>query len=144
MSDNAETTMVLYFVEPPEQVVLQGLERDILSVLSTNKIEGHATWVNKIDTANDRFVQLWVATESQSTFLLEWPSRKLAAHSLDELRACLEDKRRQRKRTRRRELKSMSAPGKSEGSTETNENGQSHRTVRAIPVNSVCHHVEQR
>jgi len=97
-------------VESPEQMVLQGLERDILSVLSTNQVESHATWVNKIDAANARFVQLWVATESHSTFLLEWPSRKLAAHSLDELRACLEDKRRQRKYTRRRELKSMSAP----------------------------------
>jgi hypothetical protein len=99
--DDAETTMVLYFVEPPEQVVLQGLERDILSVLSTNQVEGHATWVNKIDAANARFVPLWVATESQSTFMLEWPSSELAAHSLDELRMRLEDKRRQRKAARR-------------------------------------------
>jgi hypothetical protein len=101
MRDDAETTLVLYFVESDEHVVLQELECDVLSVLSTNKVEGHATWVNKLDAANDRFVQLWVATESQSTFLLEWPSRELAAHSLDELRACLADKRRQRKPTRR-------------------------------------------
>jgi hypothetical protein len=51
MTDDAETTRVLYFVEPPEQVVLQGLERDILSVLSTNQVEGHATWVRKISVA---------------------------------------------------------------------------------------------
>ena len=103
MRDNAETTMVLYFVEPPEQVVLQGLERDVLSVLSAHKMEGHATWVNKIDAANDRFVQLWMATESQSTFMLEWPSSELSAHALDELRARLKVKRRQRKLTRRQE-----------------------------------------
>ncbi len=103
MRDDAETTRVLDFVEPPEQGVLQGLERDILSVLSTNQAEGHATWVNKIDAANARFVQLWVATESQSTCLLEWPSSKLAAHSLDELRARLKVKRRQGKPIRQRE-----------------------------------------
>ena len=79
-------------MEPPEQVVLQGLERDILSVLSTNQVEGHATWINKIDAANSHFVQLWVATESQSTCPLEWLSSKLAAHSLDELRARLKVK----------------------------------------------------
>jgi hypothetical protein len=92
--DDAETTKVLYFVESDEQVVLQGLEGDILSVLSKNQVEGHATWVNKTDAANARFVQLWVATESQSTCLLEWPSSELAGHALDELRARLEDKRR--------------------------------------------------
>jgi hypothetical protein len=68
---------------------------------SDKKVEGHATWVNKIDAANARFVPLWVATESQSTFMLEWPSSELAAHSLDKLRMRLEDKRRQRKATRR-------------------------------------------
>jgi hypothetical protein len=103
MRDDAETTMVLYFVESDEQVVLQELEGDILSVLSTNKVEGHATWVNKINAANARFVQLWVATESQSTFLLEWPSSELTAHSLDELRARLEDQRKPRKPSKRRE-----------------------------------------
>ena len=103
MRDEAETTRVLDFVEPPEQGVLQGLERDILSVLSTNQAEGHATWVNKINAANARFVQLWVATESPSTCLLEWPSSKLAAHSLDKLRVHLKVKRRQCKPTRRRE-----------------------------------------
>jgi len=103
MRADAETPKVLYFVEPPEHVVLQGLERDVLSVLSTNKVVGHATWVNKIDATNDRFVQLWATTESQSTFLLEWLSSELAAHSLDELRLRLEDKRRQGKSTRRRE-----------------------------------------
>jgi hypothetical protein len=97
------TTRRLYFVESAEQVVLQELEGDVLSVLSTNQVEGHATWVNKIDAANDRFVQLWAATESQSTFLLEWPSSDLSAHALEELRARLEDKGRQRKPTRRRE-----------------------------------------
>jgi hypothetical protein len=56
MRADAETTWVLYFVEPPEHVVLQELERDVLSVLSTNQMEGHATWVNKLDAANDRFV----------------------------------------------------------------------------------------
>ena len=94
MRDDAETTKVLYFVESDEQVVLQGLEGDILSVLSKNQVEGHATWVNKTDAANARFVQLWVATESQSTCLLEWPSSELAGHALDKLRARLEDKRR--------------------------------------------------
>jgi hypothetical protein len=91
MRDDAETTRVLYFVEPPEQVVLQGFERDLLSVLSTNQVEGHATWVNKIDAANARFVQLWVATESQSTCLLEWPSSELNRLSADALLARLED-----------------------------------------------------
>jgi hypothetical protein len=95
--------MVLYFVDPPEQAVLQGLEHDILSVLSMHKVEGHATWVNKIGTAHHRVVQLWVATESQSTCLLEWPSSKLTTPALDELRARLKVKRRPRKPTRRRE-----------------------------------------
>jgi len=94
MGAEGGTPRVLYFVEPDEQVVLQELEGDVLSVLSTNQIEGNATWVNKTDAANARFVQLWVATESQSTFLLEWPSSELAGHALDELRARLEDKRR--------------------------------------------------
>ena len=102
MRDDAETTRVLYFVESDEQVVLQELERDVLSLLSTNKVEGHATWVNKIDAGNNRFVQRWVATESQSTFLLEWPSSELSARSLDALRIRLEDQRRQRHTTRRR------------------------------------------
>jgi hypothetical protein len=92
MRADAEIPQVLYFVEPAEHIVLQGLEHEVLSVLSTNKMAGHATWVNKIDAANDRFVQLWAATESQSTFLLEWLSSELAAHSLDELRLRLEDK----------------------------------------------------
>ena len=103
MRDDAETTRVLYFVESEEHVVLQELESEVLSVLSTNKMDGHATWVNKTDAANDRFVQLWAATESLSTFLLEWPSSELAVHSLDALRGRLEDKRRKRKPTRRRE-----------------------------------------
>ena len=94
MGAEGGTPRVLYFVEPDEQVVLQELEGDVLSVLSTNQIEGNATWLNKTDAANARFVQLWVATESQSTFLLEWPSSELAGHALDELRARLEDKRR--------------------------------------------------
>jgi hypothetical protein len=103
MREDAETARVLYFVEPHELVVLQGLERDVLSVLSTNKVEGHATWVNKMDVANDRFVQLWAATDWQSTFLLEWSSSELAAHSLDELRGRLADQQREGKTTRRRE-----------------------------------------
>jgi hypothetical protein len=102
MRDDAQTTMVLYFVESYEHVVLKGLEHDVLSVLATNHVEGHATWVNKIDAANDRFVQLWVATDSQSTCLLEWPSRELTALSLEELRARLDDRRKQRKPTRQR------------------------------------------
>ena len=105
MRGEAETSMVLYFVDPPEQVVLQGLEPDVLSVLSTNQVEGHATWVNKIDASKARFVQLWMATEAQSTFLLEWPSSELAAHALDALRARLEDQRRQRQSTKRQKHK---------------------------------------
>lgn len=97
-----ETTRVLYFVESFEQVVLQELEPDVLSILSANEVECHATWVNKIDAANHRFVQLWVGTEWQSTFLFEWPSSELSVGFLDELRARLEDQRKQRYTTRRR------------------------------------------
>jgi hypothetical protein len=103
MRADVETPKVLYFVDSPEHVLLQELERDVLSVLSTNKMEGYATWVNKLDAANERFVQLWAATESQSTFLLEWLSSELAVHSLEELRARLEDQRRPRKSTKRHE-----------------------------------------
>jgi hypothetical protein len=103
MRDDAETTRVLYFVESYEHVVLQGLERDVLSVLSMNQVEGHATWVNKTDAANARFVQLWVATEAQSTCLLEWPSSELAALSRDEVRSYLEDSLGQRQITKRQE-----------------------------------------
>ena len=103
MREDAATSRVLYFVEPHELGVLQGLERDVLSVLSTNKMVGHATWGNKMDAANDRFVQLWAATDWQSTFVLEWSASELAALSPDELRGRLEDKRRKRKPTRRRE-----------------------------------------
>ena len=130
MRDEAETIRVLDSVEPPEQGVLQGLERDILSVLSTNQMEGHATWVNQIDAAKARFVQLWLATDLQSTCLLEWSSSKLAAHSLDKLRAHL----------------------KSSGGNANPQGGGSnkivvcrcekvsvlHRTVRAVPGMSVC------
>jgi hypothetical protein len=96
MRDGAETSRVRYFVEPHEFVVLQGLERDVLSVLSTNKVRGHATWIPKMDATSTRFVQLWAATESQSTFLLEWLASELADLSVQELRARLEEEHRPR------------------------------------------------
>ena len=52
------TTRVLFFVESEEHVVLQTLEEDVLRVLSTHQVEGQATWVNKIDATDMRFVQL--------------------------------------------------------------------------------------
>ena len=94
MGDGAETAKVRYCVEPHEFVVLHGLERDVLSVLSTRKVKGRAIWVPKTDAASTRFVQLWAATASQSTFLLEWQASDLADLSVETLRARLEEESR--------------------------------------------------
>ena len=91
MKNDVETASVRYFVEPHEFVVLQGLESDVRSVLSTNKMRGNATWVPNINAASTRFVQLWAATESQSTFVLEWLASELADLSAEELRARLDN-----------------------------------------------------